>query len=74
MALKILPPEVGQDPAFAERFTREAQALARLTHPNIVMVFDFGETDGYYFFLMEYVDGVNLRQSLQAGRLTRNKP
>ena len=70
VALKILPPEVGQDPAFAERFTREAQALARLTHPNIVMVFDFGETDGYYFFLMEYVDGVNLRQSLQAGRLT----
>ena len=70
VALKILPPEVGQDPAFAERFMREAQALARLTHPNIVMVFDFGETDGYYFFLMEYVDGVNLRQSLHAGRLT----
>ena len=70
VALKVLPPEVGQDPAFAERFTREAQALARLTHPNIVMVFDFGETDGYYFFIMEYVDGVNLRQSLHAGRLT----
>jgi predicted Ser/Thr protein kinase len=70
VALKVLSPEVGQDPAFAERFTREAQALARLTHPNIVMVFDFGETSGYYFFIMEYVDGVNLRQSLHAGRLT----
>ncbi|MHB8955259.1 MAG: serine/threonine-protein kinase [Pirellulaceae bacterium] len=70
VALKILPPQVGQDPAFAERFTREAQALARLAHPNIVMVFDFGQTNGYFFFLMEYVDGVNLRQSLEAGRLT----
>ena len=42
VALKILPPEVGADPAFAERFTREAQALARLSHPNIVSVYDFG--------------------------------
>ena len=70
VALKILPSEVGRDPAFAERFTREAQALARLTHPNIVMVFDFGESDGYFYFLMEYVDGVNLRQALNAGHLT----
>ncbi len=70
VALKILPPEVGRDPAFAERFTREAQSLARLTHPNIVMVFDFGESDGYFYFLMEYVDGVNLRQSLNAGHLS----
>ncbi len=70
VALKILPPEVGRDPAFAERFTREAQALAKLTHPNIVMVFDFGETNGYYYFVMEYVDGINLRQSLQLGRVS----
>jgi serine/threonine protein kinase len=70
VALKILPPEVGKDPAFAERFTREAQALAKLTHPNIVMIFDFGETDGYYYFVMEYVDGINLRQSLQLGRVS----
>jgi serine/threonine protein kinase len=70
VALKILPPEVGSDPAFAERFTREAQALAKLTHPNIVMVFDFGETNGYYYFVMEYVDGINLRQSLQLGHVS----
>ena len=69
VALKVLPTEVGQDPAFAERFTREARALARLTHPHIVMVFDFGEIHGYYYFIMEFVDGVNLRQSLFAGKL-----
>jgi len=42
VALKILPPRTGSDPGFAERFTREARALARLTHPNIVGVYDFG--------------------------------
>lgn len=70
VALKVLPPEVGHDPAFAERFGREARALGSLTHPNIVMVFDFGQVSGYYYFVMEYVDGVNLRQSLQTARLT----
>ena len=57
VAVKILPPEVGQDPAFAERFTREARALAKLSHQNIVSIFDFGQADGLYFFTMEYVDG-----------------
>jgi predicted Ser/Thr protein kinase len=69
VALKILPPEVNQDEAFAERFTREARALAKLNHPNIVSVYDFGQVDGMYYLVMEYVDGVNLRQSLQAGEL-----
>ena len=45
VAVKILPPEVGRDPAFAERFTREARALARLNHPNIVAVYDFGQRE-----------------------------
>jgi tRNA A-37 threonylcarbamoyl transferase component Bud32 len=69
VAVKILPPEVARDPAFAERFTREAQALARLNHPNIVTVHDFGDVDGLYYFTMEYVDGHNLRALLQAGAL-----
>ncbi len=70
VAVKILPPEVNEEAAFAERFTREARALARLSHPNIVAVYDFGQTDGVYFLLMEYVDGVNLRQSIQSGGIT----
>lgn len=69
VAVKILPPEVGRDKAFAERFTREARALARLNHPNIVTIHDFGQTDGLFFFVMEYIEGANLRQAMQAGRL-----
>jgi serine/threonine protein kinase len=65
VALKILSPELGRDPAFAERFSREAQALAKLNHSNIVNIFDFGQTGGYYYFLMEYVDGVNLHTLIQ---------
>jgi len=73
VALKILAPELGGDPAFGERFLREARAMARLDHPNIVMVYDFGETDGLCWLLMEFVDGVNLRQALAAGALTPEK-
>ena len=69
VALKILAPELSGDPAFGERFLREARAMARLDHPNIVMVYDFGETDGLCWLLMEFVDGVNLRQALAAGAL-----
>ena len=69
VALKILVREKEKDPLFAERFTREAQALARLNHPNIVTVYDFGETNGLYYLLMEFVDGMNLRQLLQSRKL-----
>src|SRR5439155_18692402 len=69
VAIKVLPLEWGRDPAFAERFAREARALARLSHPEIVSVHDFGEAGGHYFLLMEFVDGVNLRQLLATGRL-----
>ena len=70
VALKILPEALARDSAFAERFGREARALAALNHPNIVTVHDFGESGGFYFLLMEFVDGVNLRQALHAGRFT----
>ncbi|HEY8901411.1 MAG TPA: DUF4019 domain-containing protein [Chthoniobacterales bacterium] len=71
VALKILPPGIGDDPAFAERFAREARALARLNHPNIVTLFEYGRAeDGSYFFLMEFVDGLNLRQLLAAERVS----
>ncbi len=70
VALKILPPGFGDDAAFAERFTREARALAKLNHPGIVTIHDFGRADGLYFFVMEFVDGVNLRQLLSSGRIS----
>ncbi len=122
VALKILPPGIGDDPAFAERFAREAKALAKLNHPGIVTLYEFGVAAGIlpavepgfqpggksiasttrvensgvaasssanpggkmppstaakmaaatplYFFLMEFVDGVNLRQLLHAGRIS----
>jgi serine/threonine protein kinase len=101
VALKILPPGIGDDPAFAERFAREAKALAKLNHPGIVTLYEFGRadlpvslgneaaqqhrptTEGHsgprpstfaprqplYYFLMEFVDGLNLRQLLHAGRI-----
>ena len=70
VALKILPPGIGDETAFAGRFSREARALARLNHPGIVTVHDFGKADGLFYFLMEFVDGVTLRQLLNAGRVS----
>jgi serine/threonine protein kinase len=70
VALKVLPKSLAATPEFTERFTREARMLARLAHPNIVGIFDFGESGGYHYLLMEYVDGVNLRQAMKAGRFS----
>ncbi|MBE2285479.1 MAG: protein kinase [Prosthecobacter sp.] len=70
VALKLLAPERADDPQFAARFEKEAHALAVLNHPNIVGVHDFGQAGGFYYLLMEFVDGVNLRQLLQTKRLT----
>ena len=70
VALKILAPQHAANPDFAERFEREAKALAEVSHPNIVTVHDFGRAGEFYFLTMEFVDGVNLRQAMTAGRLT----
>ena len=70
VALKILAPERVTDARFAGRFLREAKTLAKLSHPNIVTVHDFGQVDGYFYLLMEFVDGVNLRELLRGGRLS----
>src|SRR5215469_4030488 len=65
VALKVLFPELSVDRAFVERFRREAQAAANLSHPNIVPVFDWGEDDGAYFIVMEYIDGRSLSAVLR---------
>ena len=66
VALKILPPELCADPAYLERFRTEARAMAQLNHPNLVGVYDFGEASGYFYFIMEYVEGQNLHELLHS--------
>jgi len=70
VALKIVPTAGVGWAHFAERFNREARALARLSHPHIVSVHEFGQTGEYHYFIMEFVDGSNLRQLESAGRLS----
>ena len=69
IALKIMSSRFAKQPAFAERFAREARLLARLNHPHIVSVYDFGEVNGFCYLVMEFVDGINLRQAISAGKL-----
>jgi eukaryotic-like serine/threonine-protein kinase len=70
VAVKVLFPALATDAGFVERFRREAQAAANLQHPNIVSVFDWGEANGTYFIVMEYVEGLTLADTLRdEGRL-----
>ena len=63
VAIKILPREFGSDPAFRESFSAEAKAMARLNHPNLIGVYDFGDIDGMLFLVMEIVHGKSLYHS-----------
>lgn len=67
VALKVIDRSISNDTNFLDRFEREAKALAKLTHPNIVAVYDFGHTeDGLAYFMMEYIHGLNLREAMQS--------
>ena len=68
VALKVLFPELSVDRTFVERFRREAQAAANLSHPNIVAVYDWGEDEGTYFIVMELITGTSLATALRAER------
>lgn len=59
-AIKVLPQQFAADPAFLQRFKREVMTLQRLDHPSIVKIFDQGETDGSYYYAMEFIEGVSL--------------
>ena len=69
VALKVLFPELSVDRAFVERFRREAQAAANLSHPNIVSIYDWGQGERTYFIVMEYIDGQTLSRLLRPGPL-----
>ena len=69
VALKIVHPHRAGDPAFTERFGEEARAIARLTHPNVVAVYDQGSHEGLPYLVIEYVHGRTLRQVLSDRRL-----
>jgi len=66
VAVKVLSAEFARDPSFVERFRREAQAAANLNHPNIVSIYDWGQEQGTYFIVMEYVEGQSLREVLRS--------
>ncbi len=67
VAIKVLKPQFASDPSFVERFRREAQAAARLNHPNLVGVFDTGADNGTNFIVMEYVEGRTLADFMDKG-------
>ncbi|QRN80180.1 MAG: serine/threonine protein kinase, partial [Nocardiopsis sp. BM-2018] len=70
LALKVMHPSLAQDPTFVQRFINEAHSVAKLSHPNVVQVFDQGEDQGHVFLAMEYVPGQTLRDLLKdRGRL-----
>lgn len=69
VALKILPPEVAKDKDRLQRFTQEARTVSNLNHPNILTVYEFGQTESVSFIAMEYVDGVTLRHHLSNRQL-----
>lgn len=70
VALKILSASLMNDPTFAERFSREARAMAMMNHPNIISIYDFGCREQSHYLVMEYVDGLNLRQIVQGAELS----
>jgi serine/threonine-protein kinase len=68
-AIKILRDDLSRNPVHRERFLREARAVNRINHPNIVEISDLGEADGVAYLVMEYVDGPSLHQEIGKGRL-----
>ncbi len=74
VAVKVLLKRYAGDDQFVERFRREAQAAARINHPNIVNIYDWGPVDGTYYIVMEYVEGETLKDHIRReGRYTAER-
>ena len=69
VAVKVLAPELARDPRTVERFKREARIVARLEHPHIRTVYDFGHENGLLYIVMQWIEGGNLLDELQRGRM-----
>ena len=70
VAIKVLKPEFCEDMNFVTKFRTEAQSAAGLEHPNIVNIYDVGSQDGFYYIIMEYVQGITLKTYIEKkGRL-----
>jgi len=67
VAIKVLPKRLSENQEFVDRFYQEGRAAARLNHPNIVQAFDVGESGGYHYFVMEYIDGKTVYDVLSEG-------
>lgn len=68
VAIKVLPKRLSENPEFVERFYKEGRAAARLNHPHIVQAYDVGESSGYHYFVMEYIDGQTVYDLLTGDR------
>jgi len=68
VAIKVLPKRLSENQEFVDRFYREGKAAARLNHANIVQAFDVGESGGYHYFVMEYIDGETVYERISDGR------
>jgi serine/threonine protein kinase len=73
VAVKVLPESVASDPDSLGRFEREAKAVAALSHPNILSIFDFGTHDGISYAVMELLEGETLRGRLDAGPIPQKQ-
>jgi serine/threonine protein kinase len=68
VAIKVLPSQLADSAEFTQRFQQEARIIAKLEHPHILPVFDYGESDGITYFVMRYLDAGTLREKMEQGR------
>src|SRR5512132_194880 len=74
VALKLLSPELSQDSGFRERFAMESEAAASIDHPNVIPIYQSGQTEGTLFIAMRYVEGTDLRTLLgEQGTVTPDR-
>jgi len=69
VAIKVLPRRFSENPEYVQRFYKEGQAAGKLNHPNIVQAIDVGESGGYHYFVMEFVEGKTIADDLNAGHI-----